>query len=351
MTGSAEETPLHLMARGGLLPASLARAVNSALSRGPGYEPTPRGTAFDDHRVHGYYIDFSAKTIPRYTRNPSVLPATPLIQLALGWWERHISGDPAALPRFLALCTAIEARGERAGDQLLWPSGGLDAKYRLAARCPSALPQGQAASVFVRAHLVTREDRYGQLALAAVRPLLAPSGTELVTWTATGPILEEAPSNPPSHILNGWISGLWGVWDVQLGLGDTRAAEVFAASIRCLLAHLPAYDIGWWTLYSLFPHPLEDLAKPIYHRFHIAQLEVLHRLTGVQEFGTTARRWTSYDRPALCACAIAHKAAFTVVDGRRRRRWVAGRAGAQSANLPELTHDPSLTPQAVLPSR
>lgn len=328
MTGSAEETPLHLMAGGGLVPARAARAVNSALSRGPGYEPTPRGRAFDDRGVRGYYIDFSAKTTAPYTRDLRVLPATPLIQLALGWWERHLAGDQGALRRFFELCAAIEARAEPTGDQLLWRSRVAVAKYRSAGPTASALTQGQAASVFVRAHLASRDDRFAEAALAAVRPLLAPSGSALVTWTAAGPILEESASAPPSHILNGWISALWGVWDVRLALADARAATVFDSSIACLRRHLPAYDTGWWTLYSLFPHALEDLAKPIYHRFHVAQLEVLDRLTGVSEFAATANRWRSYDRPAARALVVAHKAAFTLVDGRRRRRWTEGQRPA-----------------------
>ena len=324
MTRSTEETPLHLMSGGGLLPASLRRAINSSLSLGPGYEPTPRGTAFDDRAVRGYYIDFRAKTTAPYVDDLDRLPSTPVIQLALGWWERHIAGDPAALPRFLALCEAIESRAEHAGDAVLWPSHTAVAKYRLAPPCPSALPQAQAASVFVRAYQVTGEDRFAELAIAAVRPLMEPSGGPLVTWTATGPILEEGPSIPPSHILNGWISALWGLWDVHLGLGEAAAGEVFEASLRCLEHHLPAYDTGWWTLYSLFPHALADLAKPIYHRFHIAQVEALHRLTALESLGTTALRWKSYDQPVCCALAVAHKAAFSVVDARRRRRWVSG---------------------------
>jgi hypothetical protein len=313
------------MPRGGLVPASLQRALNSALSRGPGYEPTPRGSAFDDRHVRGYYIDFRAKTTAPYVRDLDALPATPLIQLALGWWERHVAGDRTAAARFLALCEAVAARAEPAGQDLLWPSRVAVTKYRLAAPCLSALPQGQAASVFVRAHLISRKDRYAELALAAARPLLSPTGSQLVTWTAAGPILEEAPSAPPSHILNGWISALWGLWDAQLALGDPRSGSMFEKSISCLQIHLPAYDTGWWTLYSLFPHAIEDLAKPIYHRFHIAQLEVLHRLTGLPEFAATANRWRAYDRPRTCALAVAHKGAFSVLDGRRRRRWERGR--------------------------
>jgi hypothetical protein len=299
------------------VPAPLERALNAALSRGPGYEPTPIGPAFDDSSVRGYYIDFRAKTTSRLAGDAARLPAIQLIQLALGWWERHMAGDGAALERFLGLCAEVERRAVEDGASLRWPVNVAVPKYGLAPGWSSALAQGQAGSVFVRAHLAGGDERYAELALRAVEPFLA-EGSQLVK---DGAILEEAPSDPPSHVLNGWMSALWGLWDVQLALDDIRARERFGASLERLRALLPSYDTGWWTLYSLYPHPLKDLAKPIYHRFHVTQLEVYERLTGLEDIAATRARWAAYDRPGPRARAIAQKAAFAVAESRRRRAW------------------------------
>jgi hypothetical protein len=175
--------------------------------------------------------------------------------------------------------------------------------------------------VLVRAHLATGEDRFAEQARQAIAPLLPGSGSELVTQVVEGPILEETPGTPPGHILNGWMYGLWGLWDVSLGLEDAAAASAFATSLECLRAHLPAYDTGWWSLYGLYPHAMEDLAKPIYHRLHVDQLEAMHRLTGHADLRSTSERWREYDRPAHRVAAVLHKAAFAAADGRRRRRW------------------------------
>jgi hypothetical protein len=304
------------------VPAPVERALNAALSRGPGYEPTPIGSAFDDRTVRGYYVDFSSKTTASTAADLDALPAIQLIQLALGWWERHVAGDPVAREHFLELCGEVERRAAPAPDGVRWHMQVEVPKYRLAPGWSSALAQGQAASVFVRAHTLTAQDRYAELALNAVAPFLVDGGSDLVTHTRSGPVLQEAPSDPPSYVLNGWMSALWGVWDVQLGLGDTRSRDTFRASVDCLRAHLPAYDTGWWSLYGLYPHALADLAKPIYHRFHVTQLEVFHRLTGDDDIGETAARWASYDRAPRRLIAVGHKAAFAVVDGRRRRRWI-----------------------------
>src|SRR4051794_357718 len=312
------ETPLHMLRGNRAIPAPLERALNAALSRGPGYEPTPIGPAFDDASVRGYYIDFRAKTSSPVAGDAAALPAIQLIQLALGWWERHVAGDRAALDRFFELCSKVERRAVGNGAELRWPVNVAVPKYELAPGWSSALAQGQAGSVFVRAHLASGEDRYAELALAAVEPFLAAS--ELVS---AGPVLEEAPSDPPSHILNGWMSALWGLWDAALGLDHAPSRDRFAASVDCLREYLPRYDTGWWTLYSLYPHPIKDLAKPIYHRFHVAQLEVYARLTAHPDFSETASRWARYDRPQRRVLAIAQKGPFALAEARRRRRWAA----------------------------
>src|SRR4051812_34183896 len=164
------ETPLHMMRGNRALPAPVERALNAALSRGPGYEPTPIGPAFDDTSVRGYYIDFRAKTTSPTAGDAASLPAIQLIQLALGWWERHVAGEEAARGRFLELCRAVEARSISEGDETLWPVNVAVPKYGLSPGWFSALPQGQAASLFVRAHLATGADRYAELAHRAVEP-------------------------------------------------------------------------------------------------------------------------------------------------------------------------------------
>jgi heparosan-N-sulfate-glucuronate 5-epimerase len=315
--------PLHEIRSSRFLPLAIERVINATFSRGPGYEPTPIGAAFDAQTVSGYYIDFSSKTVSKIAADTDRILPVALVQLALGWWERHVAGEPAALDAFMKVCGLIESRALPAGDELRWPVYVPIPKYGLKPPWCSALTQSQAASVFVRAHLVTEQERFADMAYRAVRPLLSERPSDLVSQTAFGPILEEVPGAPASHILNGWITGLWGLWDVHLGLGDARAGEAFHAGVECLRVHLHAYDAGWWSRYSLYPHALEDLAKPIYHRYHVDQLKVLHRLTGCDDLKEVAVRWASYDRSPKREMALAQKAAFAIAERGRRRRWQA----------------------------
>ena len=282
--------------------------MNSALSRGVGYEPTPPGPRFSDERGAGYFIDFSSKTTAAGVGAPAEMLPADLAQLALGWWERLLDGEGAAENRFFGLCDVLADGAEVRGDEARWAYPVGDKKYGTSAPFYSAMAQAQAASVLVRAYVRRGDPRHAELALAAVRPLLGES--DLVAVTAAGPVLEESPSTPPSHILNGWIYGLMGLWDVQLELADEAVADRYQASLGCLVTLLGDYDVGWWTRYSLYPHRIRDLAKPFYHRLHIHQMEALYGLTGFPEFAQAARRWRGYDTRLNTVRSLAQKMVF-----------------------------------------
>jgi heparosan-N-sulfate-glucuronate 5-epimerase len=296
------------------------RSYASALSRGYGYEDLPRNDRARFDGVAGYFIDFRAK-IPSHRSHPNAtFEPTDLAQLGLAWWEEVLLGTPHAEEEFQRVCIRIRSEGEEDGQATFWPFRDDVPKYGMRAPWYSAMAQGQMASVLVRAHELLG-DAYGDLALRAVEPLLGLDRHGLVAHTPDGPVLEEgAPCTPPSHILNGWIFALWGLWDVATGLGEERARRLYEASLECLIRKLPKYDVGWWTKYSLFPHPTADLAKPFYHRLHIAQAQALARMTDRAEFSDAAERWARYDRRSAAAAAVASKLPFVLLNRSVARR-------------------------------
>jgi hypothetical protein len=285
------------------------RHLRSALSLGAGYERTPLGSAFERDSVRGYFIDFTAKTSSSTARAPEALNPAGLAQLGLGWWERSLRGEPAAESRFLEVCALLENAAVAERGALWWPSRLTDSKY-VPLSAYSALPQAQVISGFLRAFLMTNDPRWERLALDALGPLLPGADSELVFESDEGPVLEEVASDPPSHILNGWIYALWGLLEAKIVLGHDGAEAMLDSSLECLRRMLHRYDVGWWSRYSLYPHVLPDLAKPFYHALHVDQLDVLHRLFGGAEFAATAARWRRYDSPVGRVRAVAQKAAF-----------------------------------------
>jgi heparosan-N-sulfate-glucuronate 5-epimerase len=286
---------------------SFRRGFDAAFSHGPSYEPIPPGRRFDAGHIRGYYMDFRAKTLAGAA--PAALLPAALAQLGLGWWERALEGEEGARAEVDRVCALLLERAVGAGDELRWIYEVEVPKYGLAPPFASALAQGQIASLFVRAGLGGDASLLAA-ARRAVRPLLAERTSDLVTITAAGPVLEEVPTAPRSHVLNGWISALWGLRDVALALDDAAVWKRHDESLGALQTLLPLYDTGWWTKYSLYPFDEGDLAKPIYHRFHADQLEVLSRLTNSPEFAVAAERWRGYDTRRGRAWAVAVKARF-----------------------------------------
>jgi heparosan-N-sulfate-glucuronate 5-epimerase len=282
----------------------------SALSRGPTYEPQTPGPRWEGDRVAGYFVDFSGKTSTLGALDLTSLQPVALAQLALGWWERHLDGDKGAADQFDDITDLLARQAVPLGADLRWPYAIGVPKYGLGSGWCSAMAQGQVASVFVRRHVRTGDDLWADYVRRAIRPLVAES--ELVSQTPAGRILEAAPTDPPSHILNGWIYALWGLWDAAVALEDADAGNAFVAGVRTLRAMLPSYDIGWWSRYRLYPHFLTDLAKPFYHRIHVLQLDVTARATGHSDLAAMAERWRGYDRAPNRVAAVAQKGAFLI---------------------------------------
>lgn len=295
--------------------AAVPRALNAVLSRGAGYEAVPPGRNIEPGRLAGYYMDFRAKTESE-TPPQALLPAA-LAQLGLGWWERHLDGDAAAGEHVLAVCGLLREQSVEHDGELRWPYDVPVAKYRLEPPYTSALAQGQVASLFLRAAQLSDDAELRDAGRRAVAPLLSTT-SDLVTTTNHGPILEELPTEPPTHILNGWISALWGLHDLAIAFGDEAADTAYTQGLHCVRALLPRYDTGWWTKYSLYPSVPADLAKPIYHRFHIDQLRVLAQLTNDPVFAETADRWSAYDTPFNRVRFLAQKTTFVVAYQRGR---------------------------------
>jgi hypothetical protein len=191
----------------------------------------------------------------------------------------------------------------------------FDWEYRSLLRAPwySALGQGQGISLLVRAHLATGAETYRSTADRAFGAFLKPLGRGGVTFAdPAGNIwFEEYIVNPPTHILNGFIWAAWGVYDYFLATGSQIARALFDAATATLRANLDRYDLGFWSLYEQSGTWLPMVASPFYHRLHIAQLRLMHRMTGEAAFARVADRWESYTgSPAKRTRALCYKTAF-----------------------------------------
>jgi len=256
-------------------------------------------------------LDYGGEIGPQH--NPIAIS-----QYALGNYNRWAADGSDDRKRKFLVCAdwLVDNLEVAQGDLLAWQHH-FDWRYRQILRAPwhSGLAQGQGISVLVRAHAMTEEEGYRECAEEAMRSLMAPvsEGGTLWTWEDEGVWVEEYLVDPPTHILNGHVWALWGVWDFALATGDEAAKRLFDTAIITLKQRLADYDTGYWSLYELSGTKLPMLASPFYHRLHIAQLRGLHRITGDAVFDEYADRWASYQRSrAKRTWAFVGKALFKV---------------------------------------
>lgn len=278
----------------------------------------------------GYYNDLRphlAAYVPELGRLDEALAALTrdddranpitIVQVGLGAWQASTE-DERWLDCADAVATWLERRVE-SGDGAVEYRFPLRGTYRIDPPWFSAMAQGEAASFLIRAGLSLGRPELFEVAAAAVRPLV--DGRHgLVIDTIDGPVLEEYPTASPSHVLNGWIFALWGLYDAaQEPVSAIGALELFEESLAALAPRLPAYEfVGGWSRYDLYPHPLPNVASPFYHALHVAQLEAMSRLHPDPRFDQTAERWRrAAAAPWVRVPAVAAKVAFRLVRPRR----------------------------------
>ncbi len=225
------------------------------------------------------------------------------------------NGDPARRQKFFLtadwLCSHLEAN---AHGLAVW-NHHFDWEYRETLKAPwfSALAQGQGISVLVRARKESGDSRYLEAAQRALASFYKPVAEGGVAFTDDRGDLwfEEYIVSPPTHILNGFIWASWGVYDYFLATRDSSAQDLFSRAVQTLLRNLDRYDLGFWSLYELAGTRLPMVASAFYHRLHIVQLRVMHRLTRESEFARVADWWENYTRSASNRTrALLYKSAF-----------------------------------------
>ncbi len=170
--------------------------------------------------------------------------------------------------------------------------------YRNTLRAPwySGLAQGQGISLLLRTHALAGHAQHRDAAERAFVSLTKPisDGGLLCEDEEENLWIEEYLVDPPTHILNGFIWALWGVFDFWLAIHEDTARDIFERGVNTLLGNLSRYDTGYWSLYEQRGRGLRMLASPFYHELHIVQLRVMARLSGEQEFAKVAERWENY---------------------------------------------------------
>ncbi|KAL3861260.1 hypothetical protein ACJMK2_007304 [Sinanodonta woodiana] len=166
----------------------------------------------------------------------------------------------------------------------------------------SAMGQGQAMSVLVRAYLKSKNPRYLKAAVDGLRvfDVSSAQGGVKARFANTYDWYEEYPTTPSSFVLNGFIYSLLGLYDLKQvaeGTALTDVERIYNSGMKTLKALLLLFDSGTGTFYDL-RHVILGIApnraRWDYHTTHINQLLQLSIIDSDPIFTKTAARWMDY---------------------------------------------------------
>lgn len=173
-------------------------------------------------------------------------------------------------------------------DQVIWRTPTSVARYGVEVDHTSAIVQGLVISALVRAYLITRDSRYLDLSGRALGVLDVPVRDGGVSAdTQWGVMYEEYPSEPYSHVINGFIFCLIGLFELSAVGGSQRAQRLFDQGVHTLAEVLPLWVDNWWSKYDLRDLTNDETpnyATMHYQYLHRDQLEVIWKITNAEIF-------------------------------------------------------------------
>ncbi len=161
----------------------------------------------------------------------------------------------------------------------------------------SGLAQGQGLSVLCRAYKETNEAKYYHSLEKVYQSFLVDVQNGGVTFTdKRGDIwIEEyIMKREPTHILNGFIWALWGIYDYWLLTSNKEVKFLFDKYSKTIKNNIDRYDIGYWSLYELSNLKINMRASIFYHKLHIVQLKILSNMTKDKVFLKMSKHWSKY---------------------------------------------------------
>jgi len=261
------------------------------------------GRLFVSGQLKGYFNDLTAKTNWKGRVDGEGLPLLDstsncssvhfpilLCQKALGHWDIWLDqGSAEDRQRFLQIACWLKANQDAEGG---WDTWGLMGQRPYEYRY-SAMTQGQALSVLTRAYQLTRDGSFEKACRSAIGLMGKPiQDGGVCSYEAGDVFLEEFPGPRRETVLNGWIFGLFGVYDYLLQFSDAQATSLHARTSASLARGLGEYDAGFWSYYD---SGTKRLASPFYHQLHLSQLAALSQVVNEPSVKRTLDAWTRYE--------------------------------------------------------
>lgn len=162
---------------------------------------------------------------------------------------------------------------------------------------PSGLAQALGVSLLLRAAQLRSEARYIETAKRAFGAMAIDIDEGGVACEEGGFYwIEEWPSEPCSHVLNGFAFALIAIHDFEAFFRNGQADALWSRCLETLKANVNCYDSGYGSRYDL---TRRLVVSDAYHRLHILLLLVIAQLSGDGLFKEVADKWSKYLKKPL----------------------------------------------------
>src|SRR5437588_964171 len=241
--------------------------------------------------------------------SPKVYDVSTIAQYALAYWNRYlISREEHDRSVFLAQAKWLVKHEVRIDDDAGgWPISMVHPDVGSGGSWLSALVQGCALSVLIRAYKLTGNDRFLNVAQRVARTF----ERDILDGGVSAPIgengifFEEVAVYPAVHRLSGSIFALLGLNDYVALCDDPQIEQLIQCSHMTMHRLLDEFDVGFWISTDLLHR---HLASPAHFAFQIELLGTLATYTVCESCSTVVARWKRYEHSVGCylryLCAI-----------------------------------------------
>lgn len=251
------------------------------------------GTCYSKTEVTGYYNDLTEKVtkdapdilVPKYhvDTGAEIYFSIGVFQYGLAAYDLYLRSHKEIYLNKLVACAdwAVDNQEENGG----W----VTFEYKNRQEPYSAMAQGEAISMLIRAYIQTKNPKYLDSIEKAKKFMLRPiSDGGTTEYDEDDVYFYEYTPGP--LILNGWIFSLWGLYDYCKYFKDVDTQNVLDMTLNSLKRKIKEFDMKYWSKYDSG----NRISSPFYHKLHIAQLNAMYDLFGESIYKEVADKWENY---------------------------------------------------------
>ena len=239
-------------------------------------------------------IRLNANGIPK-ALNQTECDPTIIAQYALVHWNLYLAtNDHHHCKVFLTQAYWLIEHELLIGDDAGgWPISSPHPGVPTEGRWLSALTQGNALSVLVRAYQLTSEQSFLDATQRAVRTfeLDILDGGVSAPIGSNGVFFEEVAVYPAAHKLSGFILSLFGLYDYVILTGDIHVEKLIKNSLVTMHSLLKEFDVGYWTCSDLISRHLSSDAQI---SLQVELIKALAEFSGCEHCSDLSARWEGY---------------------------------------------------------